>query len=87
MILHFEDFDKPDERDTVQRHFAGLCPEYDPKRGKRPDCSRLLPFLADAEQRAERQFSRREAEGTPLRPPYTTVFHLTRAIKAAAGQG
>jgi hypothetical protein len=84
LILHHTDFDRPDDRHLVQGHFQSLCPEYDAARGKRPDCVALLGKIEQAERRAERQLSARNAEGNPFGPPSTTVFELTRAIREAA---
>lgn len=41
LILHYQDFHKPDDRHEVQKHLQKLCPEYDPKNGKTADCSAL----------------------------------------------
>jgi hypothetical protein len=84
LILHHGNFDRPDGRDAVQGHLESLCPEYDAARGKRPDCTRLIPHIGDAENRAERQLAACEAEGSPYGPPSTTVFALTRSIRRAA---
>ena len=84
LILHVEDFDRPDDHRAVQSHFKTLCPEYDPKGRKIPDCKALLERLENAECRAERQLLRRQEERDgQLAPPYTTVWKLTRAIRSA----
>lgn len=84
LILHHQDFDRPDDHHLVQRHFAGLAPEYDPKGAKQADCDALMKNIDAAERRAENQLSARQAEGAPFGAPSTTVHHLTRAIRTAA---
>lgn len=84
LILHHTNFDRPDGRHKVQSHLESLCPEYDAAKGKRPDCSRFIDRVGEAEQRAERQLAARSAEGSPFGPPSTTVFLLTRSIGHAA---
>lgn len=88
LILHIEEYDKPDGRNNVQKHLRKICPGYDPDEGKKADCEALLTSLKEAEKRAESQFRRREQEqnGRQLHPPYTTVWKLTREIGAAALQ-
>lgn len=34
LILHHEEFDRPDDRHQIQRHFNTLCPDYDPDGSK-----------------------------------------------------
>lgn len=86
LLLHFQDYDRPDHRRDVQKMLQDRCPEYDANGGKVPNCHRLLAQLAEAEQRAERQLAARANEGNAFGPPSTTVFHLTRAIAEAAAQ-
>jgi len=84
LVLHLQDFDQPGDHHYLQSYFAKLCPDYDPSRGKKPDCAALMQHIADAEQRAERQLNRREAEGAPFGAPSTTVFKLIRALREHA---
>ncbi|MBF0324938.1 MAG: RloB domain-containing protein [Alphaproteobacteria bacterium] len=84
LILHYQDFHRPDGRHAVQRHLAALSPEYDAKSGKLPDCASLMKSLDVAERRAETQLQARETERTPFGPPSTTVHLLTRAIRRSA---
>lgn len=84
LILHEEDYDKPDERRSVQAHLGSLRPEYALKGAKIPNCADLVQRVEIAEQRAAKQLERREVEGAPYGPPSTTVGHLTRAIRDAA---
>jgi hypothetical protein len=83
LILHFSEFNRPDDRHKVQRYFESLCSDYDRTRRKTTDCSKLVPLLDQAEVRAKRQLEQRNREGSPPSPPYTTVFELTGQIKAA----
>jgi hypothetical protein len=84
LILHETDFDKPDDSHSVQAYLCVLRPEYDPASTKLPNCSELIARIEAAENRAEAQLARREGEGAPHGRPSTTVFRLTRAIRAAA---
>jgi hypothetical protein len=81
--LHRTDFDKPDDRHQVQAHLAKLVDGYDRKRGKTFDFNQIMPLVPAAEERAELQLARREEEGDPPSSPFTTVFRLTRSIRAA----
>ncbi|WP_370677172.1 RloB family protein [Pleomorphomonas sp. PLEO] len=81
LILHFQDFDRPDHRHDVQRHLETLCRDYDRSKRKTTDCTKLMDLIVEAEQRAERQLARRKDEGTPPGPPFTTVYELTRRIR------
>lgn len=83
LILHLEDFQRPDSRQAVQRHLEKICPNYVRDHGKTPHCQDLIQNLNEAENRAERQLSKREEEGNPFGPPSTTVFELTRKIRLA----
>lgn len=82
LILHFQDYDKPDHRHDVQRYLETLCDKYDRVKRKTTDCDKLMERVIEAEGRAERQFRRREEEGDPPGPPFTTVYELTRSIRA-----
>jgi hypothetical protein len=84
LILHLSEFDRPHGSHAVQAHLEKLCPDYDSKRGKKPDCSRFVALVELAERRAEKQLRARAEEGGPFGPPSTTVFELTRAIRQAS---
>jgi hypothetical protein len=83
LILHFNDFDRSDDRHQVQAELAKVCKSYDPNGRKSADFSKFMPKLLDAEERAARQLVRREAEGQPARRPFTTVFGLTQEMRKA----
>ncbi|NKC10848.1 MAG: GNAT family N-acetyltransferase [Gammaproteobacteria bacterium] len=86
LLLHEQDFNKPDDRHAVQAHLKALRPEYDPDRAKSPNFSELLKTLDIAEKRAAKLLERREAERNAYGRPSTTVHELTRAISTAAAQ-
>ena len=86
LLLHFQDYHRPDHRWDVQKLLQSHCPAYDAKGDKTPDCGRMQTQLTEAEHRAERQLAARAEEGKAFGPPSTTVFHLTRAIAEAAAQ-
>ena len=83
LILHFDNFDRPDDRHQVQATLAKLCEGYDPKGKKSANFGKLMPKVRDAENRAEQQLARREEEGQPPRRPFTTVFNLTKEMREA----
>lgn len=84
LILHEEDYEKPDGRRAVQAHLHALRPEYKPDGAKTPDCDDLVKRAEEAERRAEAQLIRRENEGSLYGPPSTTFGRLVRAILDAA---
>ncbi|WP_154721630.1 RloB family protein [Ciceribacter sp. T2.26MG-112.2] len=81
LILHFQDYDRPDHRHDVQRYLERLCGDYDHARRKTTNCEKLMALVVQAETRAERQLARRKEEGDPPASPYTTVYELTRRIR------
>ncbi|MGA9486343.1 MAG: RloB family protein [Methylocella sp.] len=83
LILHFQEFERPDDRHAVQKLLKTICPQYDPEKGKTLDHEDALTRLDAAEARAARQLSKREQEGDAFGPPSTTVFELTKKIKEA----
>lgn len=84
LILHVEDFQRSDGRHAVQEYLKKICPEYDPRREKTINCTRILCNLEHAEKLAERQLSMREEEGNSFGAPSTTVFELTKRIRFAS---
>ncbi|MGH8544323.1 MAG: RloB family protein [Gammaproteobacteria bacterium] len=84
LILHDEDYDRPDDRRAVQARLQQLRPEYNRRGAKRPDSDDLVSRVEDAEQRGSVQLVRRQNEGIPYGRPSTTVGDLTRAIREAA---
>lgn len=80
LILHYEDFHRPDERSEVLSHLCKLCPEYREGKGREADFDKMMGCLEQAEQRAEAQLISREKEGRQYGPPSTTLFKLTRSI-------
>ena len=84
LLLHIEDYHKPDNRDAVQKHLNKCILEYDHKGSKTPNYAPLLNSVEEAEKRAEIQLTNRCKEGKPYGCPSTTVFRLTRAIREAS---
>lgn len=84
LILHIEAFDRPDDRTAVQSHLQEIHREYDASGSKKPNCDALVSQVEQAEERAQRQLKRREAERAPFGCPSTTVGMLTSAIRKAA---
>ncbi len=84
LILHHVDYHAADDRHQVQKRYQKLDAKYDPDGSKTPDCTFLLENIEAAEERAENQCKCRVEEDTPLGRPSTTVYKLTRAIRAAA---
>jgi hypothetical protein len=82
LILHVEDFHRPDGRGEVYKHFCTLRPDYTEGKGRVFNFSELIGSILIAEERAERQLEQRRREGTPFGRPSTTVHELTRALRA-----
>ncbi len=83
LILHREEFHKPDGRHDVQQHCGQLFDGYHVNGGKILDWLSILAEVELAEARAEAQLAKRKEEGEPPGPPFTTVFELTREIRLA----
>ncbi len=83
LILHEQDFNRPDDRHQVQRELQRLRPEYGRLGAKVPDCEELVVRVKDAEERGEALCRLREDEMDPHGRPSTTVGELTNAIREA----
>ena len=83
LILHEQDYNRPEDRYAMQKALAQLRQEYDPDGSKTPDCDDLVKRVEAAEQRGERGLQNRESGGDPYGNPSTTVGRLTRAIREA----
>lgn len=84
LILHEQDYDRPNDRHAMQAALKALRPEYDMDGAKTPDCDELMARVEDAERRGKDQLQLREREDNPFGNPSTTVGRLTGAIRAAA---
>ena len=84
LILHCEDFHKPDGRQAVQKHLQKLRPEYDPNGSKSVDAAALIKAIDRAEIWAENGLQSRSTDGSPFGPPSTTVHRLTRQIRGTS---
>ena len=83
LILHEQDYNRPEDRHAMQKRLAQLRPEYDPNGAKTPDCDDLVKRVEAAEQRGEKGLENRKSGGAPYGNPSTTVGRLTRAIREA----
>ncbi len=81
LILHAQDYNKPNDRHKLQAALKTLRPEYDPSGSKTLNCDELLTRVEAAEQRAAKQLQNRELDDCPYGNPSTTVGELTRAIR------
>lgn len=86
LILHEQDYDRPNGRHAVQAELRRLRPEYEIDGAKTPNCDDLVTRVEDAERRGERQLKCREEEGEPFGNPSTTVGKLTNEVRKAARQ-
>ncbi len=84
LVLHKQDYDGLDNHHEMQKRLVGLCPEYDPDKSKTVNCDDMMVSTELAERRAKAQLKRRENEGEPIRPPYTTFFEFTQSLRSAA---
>ena len=83
LILHEEDYDRPDGRNYVQKKFECMNPSYDVKKGKTPEYQEMMSRVEEAERRAKELLRRRCEEGNPYGCPSTTVGLLTKEIREA----
>ena len=81
LVLHYEDYNRMDSSDDVQRRLEALCGGYDRGGGKTLDFRALMPRCEGAEVRAEAQVRGLREVGDRLGCPSTTVFELTRALR------
>lgn len=82
LILHFEDFDAPDDHRVLQKKLRTLCPDYNPSSNKCVKFSDLQSKVPIAEARAANLRARRNRDGASR--PETTFDHLTKALRVAA---
>lgn len=76
LILHYEDYNRPDNRHQAQKHFSTLCLGYDRRGAKTLNFSDLIKSAGAACSRAATQLLNREQEGNSFGPPSTTVHEL-----------
>jgi hypothetical protein len=86
LILHEEDYHRPDDRHEVCRYLLSLRPEYDPDGAKTCNFGEMIARVKDAEERAKKQLEQRKTERAPYGRPSTSVGELTAAIRAAAAE-
>ena len=83
LILHLEDYDRPNQRRALQARLGTLRPEFNPRGSKTLDCNSLMNLVQLAEARAAAQLQKRSDGGIPYDNPSTTVGLLTREIREA----
>lgn len=86
LILHFQDYDRAEHRTQTQQKLTELCTKYDQYKSKTAEFAEYMTHLDTAEHRAEVQLCRRNQEGQPPGPPFTTFYELTRRLKFLAQQ-
>lgn len=82
LLLHLEDFDKPDDRHELKRRLGSLAPRKQSDTGKVCDFAELVQHVEKAEARAQAQFNRRAEEGIPPQRPFTTMYRLTVVVRS-----
>lgn len=83
LILHEQDYNRPNHRSKVQADLKAVRPEYDLRGAKTLNCDQLVVRVQEAERRAAVQLRNRELDGCPYGNPSTTVGKLTHAIRLA----
>ena len=86
LILHMEDYDRPDEPHHVKNAFDRLHSKHGQGLARDAMFEKLMARIEDAEVRGQKLNRRREDEGQPYGRPSTTVGELTRAIRKAGNQ-
>ena len=86
LILHMEDYDRPDDPHHVKNAFDRLHSEHGQGLARDAIFEKLMARIEDAEVRGEKLGRRREEEGQPYGRPSTTVGELTRAIRNAGNR-
>ena len=77
LVLHFELYTKPCDKDQIQHHLKQHIPHYD----KHVDFTVLWPLFADANARNEILKSRHTSQGTKGTSPSTEVFSLIKRLQ------
>ena len=84
LVLHFQDWDRPMDRHSMQHELRRLLPSFDPSGSKRADFSALSANVGLAVNRGRAMEQRRIEERTPRGNPVTTVFHLVEHMRQAS---
>jgi hypothetical protein len=58
LILHFQEFDRPDDHPAVQAFLKHIQPDFDKKRSSVAYFETLMPNVEEAANRAEVQLAR-----------------------------
>lgn len=77
LLLHIDNYDKPDDRHTIQRAFKNSQGQLNTK-AKEFAYDDLVKNFEKAVDRAKKQYERRcKEKDKKLKPPYTTLFGLS----------
>jgi RloB-like protein len=82
LIWHFENYGANSHRHDVQNHFRGLVPQYDPKRAKTADFSKLMDGLDKACRWSQHHFDARVAEGALYGAPSSQLHEVIACIRS-----
>lgn len=80
LIWHEEDFGKQDDHHQVQKHFSGLCTDYDPKGSKTTNFRKLVEKWPVAAGHAKRHHQARTDEGDALGRPTSSLYLLMKSL-------
>ena len=83
LILHEQEYTRPNNRHQVQKVLQDLRSEYDKRGSKILDFDELVSRVEVAEQRGEKLLERWSEVGDKYGNPSTTVGRLCRAIREA----
>jgi hypothetical protein len=82
LIWHIENYGAVTHHHVVQKHFEKLVPEYDPKRAKTADFSKLMDGLDTACGWSQHHFDARVAEGARFGAPSSQLHEVIACIKS-----
>ena len=83
LVLHHQEYNRPESTDVIQSILSKLHPEYDRRHSKTLDFGSLVGRVVQAEDRAMRQLDLRASVNDRYGNPSTSVGRLTRAFRKA----
>ena len=83
LVLHSEDYNRPETTDNIQTVLSKIHPEYNRRHVKKLDFDSLILHVVKAEDRANRQLLLRKDVDDPYGNPSTRVGKLTSEIRQA----
>ena len=83
LVLHHQEYNRPESTDVIQSILSKLHPEYDRRHSKTLDFDSLVGRVVEAEDRAMRQLDLRASINDRYGNPSTRVGMLTRAVRQA----